>query len=52
MGGGESGDGDSEGGATDVVEADFVAEVDAARVAAVFAADAALEIGAGRRGLF
>src|SRR5688500_1962642 len=44
MRGGQSGDGDAEGGAADVVEADRVAELDRLRVAAVFAADAALEV--------
>ncbi len=44
--GGQPGDGDAEGAATDVVETDFVAEVDALGVAAVLAADAALDAGA------
>src|SRR5204863_303052 len=44
---GEAGDGDSERGAADVVEADPVAELDRPRVAAVLPADAALEVLAG-----
>ena len=47
MGSSEARDGNSEGGAADVVEADGVAELDGAWVAAVFTADAALEIFAG-----
>src|SRR4051812_26392866 len=42
---GKARDGDSEGGAAHVVQAHVVAELDAAGVAAVFAADAALEVG-------
>src|SRR6476469_4476290 len=42
MGRGQSGDGDAEGAAADVVQADLVAELDGLGVAAVLAADAAL----------
>ena len=43
--GGQLGDGDSAGGAAHVAEADLVAGHDRGRVAAVLAADAALEVG-------
>ena len=46
LSGGEAGDGDSEGGAAYVIEADLVAEGDRGRVAAVLAADAALQAAA------
>jgi hypothetical protein len=45
---GEAGDWDAEGGARDVVETRLFAEGDRSRIAAVLAADAELEIGAGR----
>src|SRR5262249_32652391 len=44
LGGGEAGDGDTEGAARDVVQADLVAEDHAGRVAAVLAADADLQL--------
>jgi len=40
----QSGDRDAIGGATDIVQADIVAELDALGIAAMFAADTALEI--------
>ncbi len=43
---GETGDGDPVGGAGDVVEADFSAESDRGRVAAMLAADAHFQVGA------
>ena len=52
MGGGEAGDWDAEWGGADVVEADAVAEVDAGRVAAVFAADADFQAGFRAASLF
>ena len=47
LGGGEPGERDPEGRAGDVVESEAVAERDRARLAAVLAADAELELGAG-----
>ena len=47
LGGGESGDGDSERRAGDVVQSGAVAEVNAVGVAAVFAADADLQFFSG-----
>src|SRR6202040_1538418 len=44
---GEAGDGDPEGRARHVVEADLLAELDRSRIAAVLAADAKLQGGAG-----
>src|SRR5690349_15937581 len=46
VGGGEPGDRDAQRRAADVVEAEPVAEVDAARITAMLAADADVEIGA------
>src|SRR4051794_3754480 len=45
VGGGEAGDGDAVGGAAHVVQPDAVEELHRARVAAVLAADAELEVG-------
>ena len=44
LGGGQAGDWDSAWGAAYVVQADFVAEVDGLGIAAVFAADADLQV--------
>ena len=44
----EAGDRDAEGRARDVVETRLLAEGDRGRIAAVLAADAELEVGAGR----
>jgi hypothetical protein len=44
--GGEAGDGDAEGRAAHVVQADAVAELHAVGIAAVFAADAGLDLAA------
>ena len=52
LGGGEFRDGDAEGAAADVVEAELVAEHDGAGFSAVFAADAELELRAGRAAVF
>src|SRR5581483_1704104 len=47
LGGGQAGDGDPEGRATDVGQADAMAEFDAGGLAPVFAADAEFDVGAG-----
>lgn len=47
LGGGEAGDGDAEGAAGDVGQADLVAECDGRRIAALLAADAELDVRAG-----
>ena len=51
LGGGEAGDRDAKGTAADVVQAEPVAELHAVRIAAVFAADAELDVRAGSAGL-
>ena len=52
LSGGEFRDRDAEGAAADVVEAELVAEHDGRGFAAVFAADAELELGAGGPAVF
>ena len=47
LSGGQTGDGHAERRATDVVQADVVAELDAAGVAAMLAADAQTQVGVG-----
>src|SRR5437899_11150748 len=44
LGGGEAGDGHAEGGATDVAQADAVAEFDRVGIATVFTADAKFDV--------
>src|SRR5690349_24106726 len=52
LSGGEAGNGDAEGRATDVVKSDFVAELEAVGVAAVLTADADLQLRVGGAAIF
>ena len=47
LGGSQTGDGHAEGRAADIVQANLVAELDTAGVAAMFAADAQTQVGVG-----